>query len=64
MKIAQIILNSLSILGLLCTAICGLWLHSHSTPAPDPSSISFHMTLGLGTIVICLIALVLGFFQR
>ncbi len=55
MKTASIILSSLTILMLLSELICGLWLRSHGS---EPSSVTFHSQLGIGTVVVTLITLI------
>ncbi|MBE0698366.1 MAG: hypothetical protein IH586_15735 [Anaerolineaceae bacterium] len=55
MKIASIILSSLTILMGLSQLICGLWLQSNGA---DASNIAFHTRLGIGTVVMTLITIV------
>jgi len=59
MKIAYAITSGLSILMLLSTLICGLWIKTH----PDPSSSQFHGTLAIAAIILTIIALILGFLK-
>ena len=55
MKIASIILSSLTILMVLSQLICGLWLQSNGA---DASNIAFHTKLGIGSVAMTLITLV------
>lgn len=55
MKIASIALSSLTILMALSQLICGLWVKSHGS---DPSSITFHTQLGIGTVIMTVITLI------
>ena len=43
MKIASIVLSSITILMVLSQLICGLWIQSQGTI--DPSSVTFHAGL-------------------
>jgi cytochrome b561 len=61
MKIAINIMAVVSILLLLSTLICGLWMKAQ--PAVDPSSVNFHVTLGIATVIVTLITLVLVFIR-
>ena len=49
MKTVVVVVAGLATLLAVCTVICGMWLHSHGA---DASSISFHMTIGLATMVL------------
>ena len=53
MKPLSIVLSSLSVLMLLSTLICGLWLRSNGAPA---ESVDFHVKLAIPTVIITLIA--------
>ena len=55
MKIASIILSSLTILMVLSQLICGLWLQSNGS---EPSSIVFHSQLGIATVVMTVITII------
>jgi hypothetical protein len=55
MKIASIVLSTLTILMALSQLICGLWLQSHGA---ERSSILFHTQLGIGTVVMTLITII------
>lgn len=63
MKTLRVVLNVSTALLLASTAICGLWLRSQGATV-DPSSIGFHMTIGLLTVVVGLVALGLSTFAR
>ncbi|RPJ38752.1 MAG: hypothetical protein EHM21_16415 [Chloroflexi bacterium] len=56
MKIASIVLSSLTILMVLSQLICGLWMQSQAVI--DPSSVTFHARLGISTVVIALITVI------
>ena len=62
MKTLRVILNVSAVLLLASTAICGLWLRGQATV--DPSSVEFHMTIGLLGVAVLLLALVVGRFVR
>jgi hypothetical protein len=62
MKTLRAILNASAALLLVSTAICGLWLRGQATVAP--SSIGFHMTIGLLGMAVWLLALGAGRFVR
>lgn len=51
MKAVRIIMKVLAITLLLSTMICGLFLNGQGVQ-PDPSSIQFHMTIGISGIVL------------
>lgn len=57
MKLLTNIVAIGAILGLLSTLICGLWMKQQTTL--EASSISFHTTIGIGSIVLAVSALVL-----
>jgi len=57
MKWMMIISSTVSMLLLLSTLICGLWIRSKNIT--EPSSISFHMQIGILTVVACLISCIL-----
>ncbi|MHB8087845.1 MAG: hypothetical protein ACYDH2_06300 [Anaerolineaceae bacterium] len=59
MKIAYTVLAVISILFVLFTLICGLWIKTH----PDPASTQFHMRLGIGTVVFSIITMIIGFLK-
>jgi hypothetical protein len=55
MKTTSIILSSLSILMALSQLICGLWIKSNGAV---PSSVSFHASLGIATVLVVLVTIV------
>ena len=55
MKTTSIILSSLSILMALSQLICGLWIKANGAV---PSSVSFHASLGIATVLVVLITIV------
>ena len=63
MKALRVALNAGAALLLVSTAICGLWIRGQGA-AVDPSSIGFHMTIGLVTVVVSLLAVSLGSFAK
>jgi hypothetical protein len=65
MKIATTILSILSIVMLLSTLICGLWIHNAGDKITDlASSTNFHMNLGIATVVITVITLILIMIRK
>lgn len=54
MRIATIISSIITLLLLLSTMICGLWLK-----AGNPGSISFHLNCGIAAIIFCAITVLL-----
>lgn len=58
MKTFRIIMRILAITLLASTMICGLYLSGQSTPV-DPSSIQFHMTIGIAGIMLGIITMFL-----
>jgi hypothetical protein len=61
MNIIYILIAILTILLLLSLLLCGLWLKSH--PTNDPSSVKFHLQLGITTIICSLISAILLIVQ-
>jgi len=61
MKIAINILAVVSILLLVFTLICGLWMKAQ--PVVDSSSIKFHMTMAIAAVVLTVVTLVLVFIR-
>ena len=55
MKTTSIIVSSLSILMVLSQLICGLWIKSNGAV---PSSVNFHASLGIATVLVVLITIV------
>jgi hypothetical protein len=55
MKTTSILLSSLSILMTLSQLICGLWIKANGAV---PSSVSFHASLGIATVLVVLITIV------
>jgi hypothetical protein len=62
MKTLLIILISISILLLLSTLICGLWIRNNAEQV-EPSSIDFHMSIGIATVVLSTATMVLALFK-
>jgi hypothetical protein len=56
MKIASIVLSSLSTLMILSELICRLWLHSQGA---TPDGITFHVRFGIATVILVLITIVM-----
>ncbi len=63
MRALRVVLSVSAALLLASTAICGVWLRGQGT-AVDPSSIGFHMTIGLLSVAVGLLALGLGTLAR
>ncbi len=63
MRALRVVLNVSATLLLASTAICGLWLRGQGA-AVDPSSIGFHMTIGLLSVAAGLLALGLTALAR
>ena len=59
MKIAVLASAVITALVALSTMICGFWIRANSVT--DPSSFDFHRTIGIATVVCCLITAVLVF---
>jgi hypothetical protein len=60
MKILTLIVSSASVLMLLSTLICGLWLRSKGA---DPEGVAFHIRIAISSVVITLIGLGLLVYQ-
>lgn len=60
MKTITIILAAISILLLLSTLICGLWLKSKGA---DASGIAFHIQLAIPTVIVTLATIVVAIVQ-
>jgi hypothetical protein len=58
MKAFRILMRIIAITLLVSTMICGLYLKGQSTPV-DPSSIQFHMTIGIAGIVLGIVTMFL-----
>jgi len=54
MKIASIVLASVTTLMVLSQLTCGLWLQAHGA---DPEGVAFHARLGIGSIVMSLVTI-------
>lgn len=61
MKTAILILSILSILLLLSTVICGMWIRAQANV--EKSSIDFHMNIALAAAGSTLVTLVLALVQ-
>jgi hypothetical protein len=59
MKIVSVALSSLTILMALSQLICGLWLKSQGA---QPSDVSFHVELGIGTVSVAVITIIVLLF--
>ena len=57
MKLFLIIMTIITILLSLSTGICGLWIRGNHVT--DASSLSFHMTIGISTILFTLVTITL-----
>ena len=61
MKTISIIVAVITILLLLSTLICGLWIKSKGLT--DPSSLNFHMQIGIASVIFGLISATLLLVQ-
>lgn len=59
MTILMKILGGTSILLLICTLICGLWIRFH--PQED---MHFHFVLSLATVIVALITIILFMLKK
>jgi len=57
MKIATLVSAILTVLVVVSTMICGLWISANNVT--DPSSIHFHKTIGIASVICCIITAVL-----
>jgi len=57
LKIAALASSVITALVALSTMICGLWIRANSVT--DPGSLDFHRTIGITTVVCCVITAVL-----
>lgn len=57
MKILTLIVAILAIIGLLSTLICGLWMMQQTNVAQ--SSINFHVTIGITSVVLSILTILL-----
>lgn len=55
MNIFLKIMGIVSILLLLCTIICGLWIKAH----PEGNDLNFHSILSLASVLVSLITIIL-----
>lgn len=61
MRTLTLILGILTGLLLASTLICGLWMRAQEVV--DPSSISFHMTIGVAAVLVAALTLILSVSQ-
>lgn len=61
MKTFMLIFSSITVLMLLSTMICGLWMRAQKEV--DPSSIAFHSTIAVASVIFALAAIVLLLLQ-
>jgi len=61
MKIISIIIAAITVLLLLSTLMCGLWIKSKGLT--DVGSLNFHMQIGIGTVIFGLISVILLMFK-
>lgn len=59
MKIISIITAIVTALFLFSTLICGLWIRSNKVT--EASSLSFHMNIGIASVVLSTVSVVLLF---
>ena len=58
MKTALVLFDVVVALLLFSTLICGVWIYNQ--PSVDASSVRFHMTIGISTVVAVALALTLS----
>lgn len=56
MKLITVICSVLTGISLLITMICGLWINSNNIT--EPSSLNFHMTFGVISVILCFVSIV------
>jgi hypothetical protein len=57
MRLFAVLFSILTGLLLLSTLICGLWIRAQKDPV-DPSSVQFHTTIAIASVVCCTIILI------
>jgi fumarate reductase subunit D len=57
MKVISIISAVITALLLFSTLVCGLWIHTNKVT--DASSITFHMNIGIATVIFSSISVIL-----
>lgn len=62
MKILTLIVAILAIIGLLSTLICGLWMMQQTNVAQ--SSINFHVTIGIASVVLSILSILLFLIKK
>jgi len=62
MKIFTNIVAILAIIGLLSTLICGLWITQQTNV--ELSSINFHVTIGIASVVLSILTILLLLFKK
>jgi hypothetical protein len=65
MKVLYVVLSVVSLLSMVSVLICGLWIKGNADKITDmASSVGFHMNLGIFTVVITIVALVVGLIRK
>jgi heme/copper-type cytochrome/quinol oxidase subunit 4 len=49
------ILGTITIIAIACTLLCGLWMKF----GPGEKDVNFHAVLSVGTILLCLVTIIL-----
>lgn len=62
MKLLTLIVAILAITGLLSTLICGLWMMQQTNLAQ--SSINFHVTIGITSVVLSILTILLLLIKK
>lgn len=62
MKVFTIIISILAMISLFSTLICGLWINKQSVV--DPSSITFHLRIGVVSVVLVVMAIILLIIKK
>lgn len=62
MKLLKLIVAILAIIGLLSTLICGLWIMQQTNVAQ--SSINFHASIGIASVVLSIFTFILFLIKK
>jgi hypothetical protein len=60
MSVLLKIMGIASILLLICTIICGLWIKTHS----EGNDLSFHFNLSITTVILSLLTIILFMIKK
>lgn len=62
MKVLTIIISILALVSLFSTLTCGLWINKQ--PVVDPSSITFHLRIGVISVVLVVVSIILLIIKK